>query len=219
MSLLIETILWKSWEHIELAFSSIFFSIFLAVPLGIYLAKKQKNTLLRKFVMRGCSIVQTIPGLALIALIIAILEIVGTIVHLPTTGFLPAIIVLIAYAFFPILNAVYTGIKEVPFSMVEVAIAMGMKERERLLWVEIPHALPLIISGIRFSFVYTVGMITLTSLVGSGGLGDLILQGLRSMNITYILAGTIPTALLALFFDTLFEKLGIILMPWKRTPL
>ena len=85
---------------------------------------------------------------------------------------------------------------------------MGMTKRQVLLYIEIPLSLPILINGIRIALVSTVGMVTLTSLVGSGGLGDLIVQGLRTMQWNLVLAGTFPAAFFAILFDTLLTKVG-----------
>ncbi|KKK67915.1 hypothetical protein LCGC14_2949290, partial [marine sediment metagenome] len=93
-------------------------------------------------------------------------------------------------------------------TMIDVAKGMGMTSKQILFSIELPLALTVILTGIRISLVWTIGMATLTSLVGSGGLGDLIMQGLRSMQIDLIIAGTVPAAILAIFFDWLFSLLG-----------
>ncbi len=202
----------KTLEHLELTFISLFFALLIALPLGIYLARS-KSPRFAAIVMRLVALIQTIPGLALLALLVVLLALVRPVVHLPTTGVLPAIIVLVLYALLPILSNTYTGIKQVNPTMVEVAWAMGMKSRQVLFWVEIPLSLPVLMNGIRIALVWTIGMVTLTSLVGSGGLGDLIVQGLRTMQLDLVLAGTIPAALLAIIFDWILEKTGKWILP------
>jgi len=208
------TILIKSFEHLELAFLALFIAMIIAIPLGIILAKSNLKCL-SSATIRGFSVIQTIPGLALIALIIVFLTCIRPIFPLPTTGFLPAIIILVLYAISPLLSNTYTGIKQVPNTMIEVAQAMGMKSKQVLFWVEIPLSLPVILAGIKLALVWTIGMVTLTSLVGSGGLGDLIIQGLRTMQISLVLAGTVPAAIMAILFDMLFDRLGKWLVPYQ----
>ncbi|HEU64512.1 MAG: Carnitine transport permease protein OpuCB [Candidatus Anoxychlamydiales bacterium] len=197
----------KTFQHMQLSLYSLFLSILIAVPLGVILAKS-KHPKISAFILKMLSILQTIPGLALIALIVSILVLLRKIVFLPATGFLPAIIVLSLYAILPILANTYYGIKEVNPTMIDVAKGMGMTSKQILFSIELPLALTVILTGIRISLVWTIGMATLTSLVGSGGLGDLIMQGLRSMQIDLIIAGTVPAAILAIFFDWLFSLLG-----------
>ncbi|MBN2478874.1 MAG: ABC transporter permease [Parachlamydiales bacterium] len=198
-------ILIKMFQHLQLCFYSLFIAILIAVPLGIFLARL-KSKIFSSIILRSAAILQTIPGIALIALIVAILVFIRSFFeNTPATGFLPAIIVLSLYALLPILSNTYSGIKQVDPTMKDVAKGLGMTSRQILFSVELPLSLSLIIAGIRISLVWTVGMATLTSLVGSGGLGDLIMQGLRSMQIQLILAGTIPAAFLALIFDWLLS--------------
>lgn len=205
-------ILLKCLEHLELLVITLFIALCLALPLGIALAHTRFKTLSAS-IIRFLGLIQTIPGLALIALIIAFLAALRAIVPLPATGFLPAIIVLVCYALLPLVSSTYTGIKGVAPSTFEVAKGMGMTKWQILFHVELPLALSVIMHGVRLSFVWTIGMITLTSLVGSGGLGDLILQGLRTMQVDLVLKGTLPAALMALMFDHLMSRCEKWLLP------
>ena len=141
----------KLWEHLELACISLVISIIIAVPLGICLAISKKERLANG-IIRIVASIQAIPGLALLALIVALLALSP----FPATGFLPATIVLTLYALLPILMATHDGIKTVSESIVEVAIAMGMEQKHILLRVQLPLALPQIIGGIRIAFVWTI---------------------------------------------------------------
>jgi osmoprotectant transport system permease protein len=111
------------------------------------------------------------------------------------------------------LSNTYAGIKQVSFNMTNVARAMGMTPFQVLFYVEIPLSLPVLINGIRIAIVSTIGMVTLTSLVGSGGLGELIVQGLRTMQLDLVLMGTIPAAILAILFDVILSRIGAWLLP------
>ena len=93
-------------------------------------------------------------------------------------------------------------------NMLDIAKGLGMKPNQVLFQVELIKSIPIILSGIKTAFVWTIGMATLTSLIGSGGLGDLIMQGLRSMQVSLILKGTFPLAILAIIFDTIFSYLS-----------
>jgi len=205
------TIWLKTWEHLELTFVALFIAMALAIPLGIFLAKSRRR--IAPFLIRGAIDIQTIPGLALIALTVVFLASLRVFFPLPTTGTLPAIIVLVLYALLPILSNTYTGIKQVSVNVKNVARAMGMTSFQILFYVEIPLSLPVLINGIRIALVSIIGMVTLTSLVGSGGLGELIVQGLRVMQIDLVLAGTLPAAALAILFDVMLIKLGRYLVP------
>ena len=206
----------KTWEHLQLTFYAMFIAMLIAIPLGILLARS-KFPKLSAVVLRFIALLQTIPGLALIALIIVFLVFLRPIIKLPTTGFLPGIIVLVTYALLPIVNNTYTGIKHVNPMSKEIAKGLGMTSFQSLFIVEIPLSLPMIITGIRTSLVWTIGLATLTSLVGSGGLGDLIMQGLRSLQLNLILAGTIPAAFLAIILDWAVFKFGKWVVPESLT--
>jgi len=208
-------VLKKTWEHLELTFISIFIAIIIAIPFGIMLAR-WKRPKLAALALRIVAVIQTIPGLALIALIIVLLASLRSFVAVPTTGLFPGLVVLVIYALLPIVNNTYDGIKQILPTQIEVARSLGMTKSQILFWVEIPISLPLLITGIRISTVMTVGMATLVSLVGSGGLGDLIMQGLRSMRLGLILAGTIPAALLAISLDFLMALAGRWIAPNKK---
>jgi osmoprotectant transport system permease protein len=196
----------KSLEHIELTFVSLLLAMIIAIPLGIILGRSKRRW--APYILRSIAVIQTIPGLALIALMVVILVALRRYLPIPATGMLPAVLLLVLYALLPILSNTYTGILQVSSNVKNVANAMGMTKRQILFYVEIPLSLPILINGIRIALVSTIGMVTLTSLVGSGGLGDLIVQGLRTMQWELVLSGTLPAALLAIVFDFLLMKVG-----------
>lgn len=181
-------------EHIQISFIALFFAIMIAIPLGIYLTNKKK---IAETVIGISAVLQTIPSLALLGLLIPLFGI----------GKVPAIIALVVYALLPILRNTYTGIKEVDPSLKEAALAMGMNTPKRLLKVELPLALPVIMAGIRTAMVLIVGTATLAALIGAGGLGDIILLGIDRNNTALIILGAVPAAILALIFDVLLKKL------------
>lgn len=212
MNSLLTTILQKTYEHLQLSFFALFFAMSLAIPLGVFLARTQ-----RKFfaacIMRMVAIIQTIPGIALIALMIVTFVFFNRWISLPTTGFFPGVLILTLYAILPILVNVYEGIQQVDSKTIQVAEAMGMTSRQILSLVQLPMMLPILMTGVRISLVWTVSMATLTSLIGAGGLGDLVMQGLRSMQVPMILAGTLPAAILAICMDWIVARTGRWLEP------
>ncbi len=205
-------ILTRTNEHMYLVFLSLAAAIAIALPLGIYLAKS-KWTRLVSCVMGFAGIIQTIPSLALISFIVVIFALIA----LPTIGVVPAIVALVLYALLPILRNTYTGIRQVDSSVIEVARGMGMKPHQILLQIELPLSLPFIMAGVRIAAVWTIGVATLCALIGAGGLGDLIIKGLRSIQIDYLLAGTIPAAILAVIFDWVLSLLEKWLTPQGLT--
>ena len=189
-------------EHVQISFIALFFAVIIAIPLGIYLTNKKK---IAESVIGISAALQTIPSLALLGLLIPLLGI----------GKTPAIIALVVYALLPILRNTFTGINEVDPSLKEAAMAMGMNTTRRLVKVELPLAMPVIMAGIRTAMVLIVGTATLAALIGAGGLGDIILLGIDRNNTSLIILGAVPAAILALVFDYLLKKLES--LSFKRT--
>ncbi len=200
-------VLSKIYEHLQITFTSLFLASILAIPLGSILAKST-NAFFANVILRIVAAIQTVPGLALIALTTAMLVLLRSYILVPTVGFLPGTLVLSIYAILPMMNSTYSGIRGIDPSLLEVARGMGMTRMQMFSMIEFPLALPAILMGFRVSLVWTFGSATLTSLIGSGGLGDLILQGLRTMNVPIICFGTIPLMILAIFFDGLVAHFG-----------
>ena len=179
-------------EHIQISFIALLFAILIAIPVAIYLTRHPKWA---EPIIGTSAVLQTIPSLALLGLLIPLVGI----------GKVPAIIALVLYALLPILRNTYTGIKEIDPALIEAARAMGMNHRKRLLRVELPLALPVMMAGIRTAMVLIVGTATLAALIGAGGLGKLILLGIDRNDNMLIMLGAIPTALLVLLFDVMLR--------------
>jgi osmoprotectant transport system permease protein len=195
-------ILNRTHEHIFLVLIALDIALCIALPLGVYLAKSRLKALV-SVIIGIAGVIQTVPSLAMVAFIVVLFALVA----LPSIGTVPAIVALVLYALLPILRNTYTGIRQVDSSVIEVARGMGMKNYQILLQVELPLSIPFIMAGVRIAAVWTIGVATLCGLIGAGGLGDLIIIGLRSIQLDYLLAGTVPAAILALVFDWL---LGLI---------
>ena len=175
-------------EHIQLSLLSLLIAILLAIPLAILLTNYKK---VAEVVLQITGIFQTIPSLALLGLLIPIIGI----------GSPPAIVALVIYALFPILQNTYTGLTEIDPSLEEAAEAFGMSKGEKLVKFELQLALPYIISGIRTATVMIIGTATLAALIGAGGLGTFILLGIDRNNVYLILIGAISSAVLAVLFN------------------
>lgn len=202
-------------EHVMLTLIAMLIACTIAVPLGIMLARCRLK-LIVNIIMGLVNIIQPIPSLALIALTVVLFYLINEFLGvrvLATLGTAPALVALVAYALLPILRNTYTGIRQVDPAVVEVATGMGMTQRQILFSVQLPLALPFIMAGVRISTVWTIGVATLVSLVGAGGLGDLIFRGLSNYRIHLILAGAAPAAALALIFDWLLARLEKWLTP------
>lgn len=193
----------KTWEQIYIAGFSILLGVVVAVPLGILLTRFPKTA---KYVMSISSMLQTIPSLALLALMIPIFGI----------GTLPSIVALFIYSLLPILRNTYIGMSKVNRNLVDAAKGMGMTTMQSIIHVEVPMAMPIIMAGIRLSTIYVISWSTLASYIGAGGLGDFIFNGLNLYNPSLIIGGTIPVTLLAILADYLLGKLEKHLTPTTK---
>ena len=183
----------KTLEHFYISIMALVLGIIVAVPLGIVLTRTKK---ISNIVIGLTSILQTIPSLALLAIMIPIFGV----------GKLPAIVALFIYSLLPILRNTYIGMTEVDVNIIDAAKGMGMTKLQSIVKVEIPLASPAIMAGIRLSGVYVVAWATLSSYIGAGGLGDLIFSGLNNYNPNLIIFGTVPVTILALFVDFILSK-------------
>jgi osmoprotectant transport system permease protein len=191
-------------EHLWLTGAAMLFATAIAVPVGIWLTRSPRWA---KPVITLANILQTIPSLAMF----------GFLLPLPWLGDRAAriaILALTAYALLPILRNTYAGIRGIEPSILEVARALGLTNRQLLFKVELPLAASFILAGLRTATVTCVGIATIAAAVGAGGLGELIFRGVASVDNRLVLAGAIPAALLALGADA---ALGL-LERWFRTP-
>lgn len=193
----------KLLEHIYLVFVAITISIAIGVPLGIWITYRPK---IKNAVLGITNIFQTIPSLALLAFLIPFLGI----------GVKPTIVTLTIYALLPITRNTFIGLDQVPSESIEAANGLGFTSWQRLRMIELPLALPVIISGIRIATAMTIGITTIAAFIGAGGLGDFITEGLALANSRLILLGAIPAALLALGFDFIIGSIEKLLSSRKQ---
>jgi osmoprotectant transport system permease protein len=187
-------------QHMKITGIAVAFAILIGVPIGIWISKKQN---IAGFVLGVANIMQTIPSLALFGLIIPIMGI----------GFKPSVFVLLLYALMPIIKNTYIGITTVDPAVIEAGRGMGMTRMQILKMIEVPLSLPMIMGGIRISTVINIGTATIAALIGAGGLGTFIFQGISMADNMMVLSGAIPTALLALFMDALLNFVELKLTP------
>ncbi len=190
------------YEHIVLLVAvPVGLAIVVAVPLGIFCTRNRR---LAAILLGAAGVMQTIPSLALLSFMVMI----GL-----GIGFKPAIVAIFFYAILPVLRNTYTGIESVDPFMKKAARGMGMTDFQCLVHVELPIAVPMILAGIRTSATISIGTATLAAFVGGGGLGGLIVTGLRMLRNHIVLAGAVPAALLALLVDFFLGRLEEALTP------
>jgi len=178
-------------EHIVIVFVSTLIAVVVGVPLGILLTRSKS---LRAPVLGFANVMQTVPSLALFALLIPIPFIGGI-------GARTAIIALSLYALLPVIRNTFTGITGIDPKLRESATALGMTTWQKLRMLELPLAAPVILTGIRVAVVISVGVATVAAAIGAGGLGTYIFRGLRQNDNNLLLAGAVLSALLALTCD------------------
>ena len=184
-----------SGEHVLLVGSAVLIATALGAPLAIALTRTPRW---RRWTLAAVSIVQTIPSLALFGVLLPI-PLIGGI------GKRTAIIVLALYALLPIMRNMVVGILGVEASIRESALAMGMTRQQILRRVEIPLALPTILAGLRIAIVSTIGTATVAAAIGGGGLGTFIFRGIATADLTTVLAGAVPAAVMAIIADEVLE--------------
>jgi osmoprotectant transport system permease protein len=182
-------------RHLLITVLSIAFACIVAIPLGVFLAKTSYKWI-QSVVFTITNIFQTIPSLAMLAIFIPIIGI----------GLKPAIVALFLYSLLPILRNTYAAFKSIDEGIVESATGMGYSPLQRLIQIEIPIAVPYIMSGIRLTTVYIINWATLAALIGAGGLGQLIIGGMGVNNKPLILASAIVAMVLALVADFVLAR-------------
>lgn len=192
--------------HLQISLLALLAGLAISLPLGVLAARVRW---LEQPVTGIASIIQTIPGLALLAVMVPLLAAI----RLPSIGFLPAFIGLVLYSMLPILRNTVVGLATVDPAVIEAAQGVGMTGRQRLFRVELPLAMPVILAGIRTSTVWTVGIATLSTPVGATSLGNYIFSGLQTRNFSAVLIGCVASALLALALDGLVHLLAV---GWER---
>ena len=190
----------------QLALLALLIGVVVSVPLGVVIHRVRW---LEHPVLGLASIVQTVPSLALLAIMVPLLAVIG----LPSIGFLPAFLALTLYSVLPVLRNTVTGLAGVDPAHIEAARGVGMTTRQELVQVELPLAMPVLIAGIRTATVWTVGMATLSTPVGAPSLGNYIFSGLQTRNLNAVLVGCVAAALLALTLDALVR---LVATGWER---
>lgn len=195
-------------EHLDLVRRSLLPAIVVGVALGILCQRRPRTG---RLVLASVGLLQTIPSLALLVLLLPLVAALGY--RSIGEGSVTAVAALFCYCLLPIVRNTYTGIDGIQRGTIESATVLGLGPMPRLAEIELPIALPTILAGIRTSAVQNVGFATLGAIIGAGGLGQPILRGIRLNDLSLILAGAIPAALLALLLQLLID-----MIEWAVTP-
>ncbi|MGT2888317.1 ABC transporter permease [Streptococcus didelphis] len=188
-------------RHFLISAYGVVLAALVGIPLGIIIARRIR---LRTFVMGIANVLQTIPSLAMISILMLGLGL----------GTKTVIATVFLYSLLPIISNTYTGIRSVDDDLIDVAKGMGMTKSQRLIMVELPLSLSVIMAGLRNALVVAVGITAIGAFVGGGGLGDIIIRGTNATNGgAIILAGSLPTALMAILSDIILGFIQHLLEP------
>lgn len=192
-------------RHFLISIYGVLFAAVVGIPVGIMISRRRK---LANWVIRLANIIQTIPSLAMISILIIGLGL----------GVNVVIVTVFLYSLLPIIKNTYTGMIQVDKNILDVGKGMGMTARQRLFMVELPLSVSVIMAGIRNALVVAIGITAIGAFVGAGGLGDIIIRGTNATDGTsIILAGALPTALMAIITDWLLGILERRLDPDRKS--
>ncbi|MCC6198296.1 MAG: ABC transporter permease [Burkholderiales bacterium] len=183
----------RTLEHVSIVSVAVGIAIVTGVPTGIAITHSQRAA---DTVLYLGSIVMTIPSIALFGVLIPLLSKIGQ-----GIGYLPAVIAAMLYAQLPIVRNTYAAIRNLDPALRSAATGMGMSPMQRLLRVEIPIAMPVIIAGVRIAVVINIGVTAIAAYIGAGGLGTFISRGISQTDVRQLLTGALALALLAIAAD------------------
>ena len=176
-------------RHFLISIYGVLFAAIVGIPLGIWISKKMR---MADWVIRIANIIQTIPSLAMISILMIGMGL----------GVNVVILTIFLYSLLPIIKNTYTGMRQVDRNTLDVGKGMGMTSWQRLYMIELPLSVSVIMAGIRNALVVAIGITAIGAFVGAGGLGDIIIRGTNATNgASIILAGALPTALMAIITD------------------
>lgn len=179
------------WRHFLISIYGVLFASMIGIPLGIFIARHRK---ISDWVLGFANVINTIPSLAMMSILMLVLGL----------GVNTVIVTVILYSLLPIILNTYTGMINLDPGILDAAKGLGMTPAQRLRMVEIPLAFSVIMAGVRNALVLAIGIATIGAFIGAGGLGDIIIRGTNATDGgAIILAGAIPTAVMAVFVDIL----------------
>lgn len=206
-----QTDFWRqALRHLQLSLGSIIPALIVGIPLGLYCHRSQR---LRNGIFPVLNVLQTIPSLAMFGLLMIPLSLLATNYPLLAElgirgiGAAPAVIALFFYSLLPIVSNTALGFDRIDARVREAATGMGMNTRQRLWQVEFPLAMPVILTGLRVVVTMNIGLVAVAALVGGGGFGTYIFQGLGQTATDLVILGAVPTLLLAFLFAIVIDTL------------
>ncbi len=203
------------WRHGQIVMAALLPTLLIGLPLGLAAARRPA---LGRPLLAALNLVQTVPSIALFGLLIAPLAAVGAAwpgSGVQGIGLLPAVIALTLYALLPVVHGLASGLQQVDPTVTEAATGMGLNPRQRFWQVELPLALPVLWSALRLTTVQLIGLAVVAALIGAGGLGAIIFQGLLSSALDLVLLGVVPVVALGLAVDAGF---GLVALALARRP-
>ena len=204
-------------RHMEIVAAALLPTLLVGVPLGVSLYRRAKS---QAPVFAVLNVIQTVPSIALFGLLMVPLALLAAAlpalrhVGISGIGMAPAVFALVLYSLLPVVRSTVAGLAQVPQPVVEAATGMGLTQGQIFRTVELPIALPVFLSGVRIAAVQAVGLAVVAALIGAGGLGALVFQGLASGALDLVLLGVIPVVALAVVVDAVFR----ILANYRSTP-
>lgn len=203
-------------QHVQIVVASLLPALVIGVPLGIASVRRNR---LGPPLFAVLNIIQTVPSIALFGLLMAPLALLAA--SVPTLaqwgikgiGLAPAVIALTLYSLLPIVRSTAAGLSQVPQPVIDAALGMGLTGRQIFWKVELPLALPIFLSGLRVATVQAIGMAMVAALIGAGGFGAIMFQGLLSGALDLVLLGVVPVVAMAVVVDALLKAITLALEP------
>lgn len=197
-------VLHQFFRHFLISIYGVIFASVVAIPIGFFIARRYR---LSGIVISTANVIQTVPSLAMISILMIFMGL----------GVNTVIMAVFLYSLLPIIKNTYTGVKSVDENLIDVAKSMGMSKKQVIMKIELPLSMSIIMAGIRNALVMAVGVTAIGTFIGAGGLGDIITRGIKVSNgSAIIMAGALPTALMAVISDFLLQFVEKILDPMKR---
>ncbi|MEO5661336.1 MAG: ABC transporter permease [Polaromonas sp.] len=202
-------------QHAQIVLASLAPSLLIGVPLGIASVRTSRRmNALRPALFATLNIIQTIPSIALFGLLMAPLALLAASVPLLAqwgikgVGMAPAVIALTLYSLLPVVRSTAAGLGQVPWPVIEAALGMGLTPRQIFWRVQAPLALPVFLAGLRVATVQTIGLAVVAALIGAGGFGAIMFQGLLSGALDLVLLGVVPVVAMAIVVDALLKTIA-----------